>query len=73
MAAGPVILDAVPDLFCKIQPFSILFEHLHDTHTLKIVGKPIGTKLIQDPLSGVSKGRMPQIVSEGNGFCQIFV
>ena len=35
--------------------------------------KAIGTQFIQDPFAGVSKGRMAQIMSQGNGLSQILV
>ena len=73
MATGPVIFDSIPDLFRKIETLTVFFQYFDHTHTLKIMGKSIRTKFIQDAFPGMTKWCMTKIVPQCNSLCQIFI
>ena len=73
VAAGSVIQNPIPNLLRQVQTLSILFQNLYHSHALLVVSKPIRTKLIQNLLSGMSKGRMAQIMTQGNRLWQILI
>jgi hypothetical protein len=65
--------DPVEDLAAKIQAAAVFFEPLHHTQALLVVPETLVMYLVQRPLSGMPKGRMPQIVAESYGLGQILV
>ncbi|MPN10356.1 hypothetical protein SDC9_157651 [bioreactor metagenome] len=64
--------DTVPDLISQVESFSSL-QDIHDPEALLIMLKPAGMYFIQNLLSGMSKGRMPQIMPQRNGLRKVFV
>ena len=69
----PVVQDAVPDLLCQVQSPSLFLHHLHHPDALLIMGKALRTDLIQYVLSCMAKGRVAQVMAQGNGLRQAFV
>ena len=67
------VQDSIPHLHRQIQSFSALFQLFHHAHTLPVMGEPSAAELVQSTLPRVAKGRMAQIVSQGNGLCQILI
>ena len=68
-----VIADPIDDFPCEIQPLSVLFQHFHHAHALFVVFESARTHSVQSPLSGMTKGRMPEIMPQTDRFCQIFI
>ena len=65
--------DAVFDLLCQIQPSAVLFDIVDNAHALEIVLVAVGAEAVKGGLSGVSEGRVPEIVSECDGLGEILV
>ena len=68
-----VTCDAVFDLKGQIQSLSLLFQVMHHPDALQVMLEAIGTDLIQNGFSGMTEGRMPQVMPQGNGFRQILI
>jgi hypothetical protein len=64
--------DSIADQIREIEALTISLERVHDSETLFVVAKSRHNRA-ECPLSGVAKGRMPQIVSHPNRFDEIFV
>ena len=65
--------DSLADFFCQIQPFTTVFKHLEHPKTLFIVTETFRQQVVQRSFSDMAVRRMPQIVSERNGFRKVFV
>ena len=73
--SGPVGMakNAVADRLGEIQSLAVLFDVVGYTDALLIMTVSVGANLIQDTFTAVSEGRMSQVMSQCNGFCQIFI
>ena len=71
--AGSVIQDPVPHLPGKIKSRAVFLQALHHPDTLPVMGKSKGTYPVKCPLPRMSKGRMAQIMSKGNGLHQVII
>ena len=76
-AVCSVIADPIHCFTGQIQTLSVFLDDLHDADTLFCMiksgksGRP--QDLIQRFFSGVTKGCVPQVMTQSNGFCQVFV
>ena len=73
ISTGTVIHDPVTDFPGKIQSVPVLLQYFHNPDALFIVGKTPRMYLIQRSFPGMSERRVPQIMSQRNGFHQIFI
>ena len=71
--SGLMIHHPVPYLPGKIQSPSALFQFLHNADTLLIMPESSLADFIQHMFPCMSKGRMPQIMSQRNGLHQVFI
>src|SRR5687768_220970 len=70
--------DALPSLKTQVQTIErpiMLFQHIHHAQGLEVVLKAavILHAIVQGILPRVAERRVPQVVSKGNGFDQVFV
>ena len=65
--------NSVNNLLRQIQSLSSFFYAFYNTNTLLIMLEPKRTDLVERPLSGMTKRGMPKVMSETDGFCQIFI
>ena len=65
--------DAVPHFPRKVQPLTIVFEHVDDTKALLIVIEPAGDQIVEDALAGMTERRVPEIVPERDRLGQLLV
>ena len=71
--AGGVAQDTVPHLPSQVETVSLVFQPLHHPQGLLIVTEAPGYDLIEYPFSGVSEGRVAQIVAQSGGLGQVLV
>ena len=65
--------NAVFHFIGQVQPGAVFLDLLHRAHALGIVGETAGAQAVQRPLTGVTKGGVPQIVPQGNGLGEILI
>ena len=65
--------NAHPNLISQIQALTVPLQNVHNTQTLLVVAKGSTHAAGQRILSGMAEGGVTQIVTHGNGLCQIFV
>ena len=65
--------NAVAHLVGQVQTPSVLFQHIHHTKALLIVAEGLSHAARQRILTGMTEGRMAQIVAHTNGLRQIFI
>src|SRR5918995_1564126 len=65
--------DAVADFPREIETVSIVFENIDDTQTLLVVIETSGNERTQYSLAGVAKWRMAQVMTQCDGFCELFM
>src|SRR5439155_12360250 len=68
-----MLRDAAADLPRQIQPTTLVFEHIDNPQALLVMVESSWHERVDDPLSGVTEGRVAQIVAERDGFGQLFV
>ena len=75
LGLGPlgVADDAVAHLPGQVQPLAVFLQPLHHPQGLLIVGKAPGHDLVQQPLSRMSKGGVPQVVPQSDGLSKVLV
>ena len=67
-----MVHNAIPDLFCKVQPRAAPFQVFHHPEALLIMGE-MPQQLGHGSLAGMTKGSMTNIMAQGNGISQILV
>ena len=65
--------DALSHLFGQVQSSSVLFQKLYCPDALNAVPEAFGTDPVQDAFPRVTKGSVSQVMTQGNGFRQVFV
>ena len=73
LSNGLVITDSIDDFPGQIQSLSIFLQNFYPTNALFNMLKSIWTNTINCPLSSISKGCVPQIVSKADCLYQLFV
>ena len=73
MPALGVVDDAVAHLEGEIEPFSVLFEHVHHAQRLFAVAESRGIEGGEHAFADVPEGRMPQIVPQRDRLGEILV
>ena len=68
-----VAQNPVPDLPGQVQPLAGFLQLFHHPDALLIMAETPGIQLIQDVLPGMAKGRMPQVMTQGDGLRQILI
>src|SRR5262249_31712014 len=68
-----VLGNAVPHLPREVEPPPIVLEHVDDTKALLIVIEATGHETVDDPFARVAEGRVAEVMTQGNGFRQLFV
>jgi hypothetical protein len=57
----------------KIQTFTIVFQDIHYAQTMDLMGKIPGIYFLESHLTPMTEWRVPKIMTQCNGFGQIFV
>ena len=68
-----MVEDSVSYFPGQVQPPAFLFQLLHDPYTLFMVSESFTEHLIECPFSGMTKRCVSKIMSQCNGFGQIFI
>ena len=68
-----VVENAHAGFVAEIQPVTVPLQIINNPKTLLIVLEALREDPVQGALTGVAKGRMAEIVTEGDGFHQILV
>ena len=68
-----MIEHAVTHFLRQIQSLAFLLQHFHNPHALLVVPEPFRADPVQHRLAGMAEWCVAEIVSQGNGLCQILV
>ncbi len=65
--------DSVPNFACEVQALAILFQVVHDPQTLLIMVKSAWYDFVEYPFTPMTKGCVPEIMSQSNGLNKILI
>ena len=68
-----VVQDAHAGLLAEIQAPAVTLKHVHDAQALLIVLEASGVNVVERAFPGVTEGRVPQVVPQGDGLGEILV